>query len=60
MKVVELIPGIQYLPHASKKPKSTPTGVVVSSVEEAVLTSLEGLEEAIEDGEEPPIFFEDE
>ena len=28
-------------------------------MEEAVLVTLEGLEEAIEDREEPPIFFED-
>jgi len=29
-------------------------------MEEAILAMLEGLEEAIEDGEEPPIFLEDE
>ena len=58
-KVVRRIPRVQYLPHTSKKTNTTPTGVVVSSVEEAVLATLEGLEEAIEDGEEPPIFYED-
>jgi len=56
MKAVGLIPDIQYLPYASRKPKSTPTGVVVSSVEEVVLATLKGLAEYIEDGEEPPVF----
>jgi len=55
-KIVGLIPGIQPLRYASRKPKATPTGVVVSSIEEAVLATLECLEEAIEDGEEPLVF----
>jgi len=54
-KVVRLILGIQHLPYASRKPKSTPTRVIVSSMEEVVLTTLEGLEESIEDREEPLI-----
>ena len=58
-KAVALIPGVQHLPHTSRKPKATPIGVVVSSVEEAVLATLEGLEEAIEDREEPPIFLKE-
>lgn len=60
MKSFGLIPSVQYFPHASKKPKATPTGVVVSSMVEAVLATLECLQEAIEDGEEPPMLFEDE
>lgn len=55
-KAVELIPGIQHLPYASRKPKATPTAVVVSSVEEAFLATLEGLAEAIEDIEETLVF----
>ena len=54
-KTVELTPGVQDLPYASKKPKTTPKGVV-SSVEEVVLAMLEGLPEAIENEEEPPVF----
>jgi len=51
-----LIPGIQQLPYASRKPKTTPTGVVVSLAEEAILATLEDPEEVVEDGDEPPIF----
>ena len=58
-KADELILGVKYLPHTSKKPNATPTGVVVLFVEEEVLAILEGLEEFIEDSEEAPIFFED-
>jgi len=56
VKEVELIPGIQHLPYASRKPKATPTGAIVSLMEEVVLTTLEGLEEYIQYGEEPSIF----
>lgn len=55
-KAVGLIPGIQHLPYASRKPKATPTEVVVSSMEEVVLSTVEGLAEAIEDGGEPLVF----
>ena len=55
-KGFELIPIIQHLPYTSRKPKITPTRLFVSSVEEAVLATLEGLTEAIEDGEEPLVF----
>ena len=60
VKAVRLIPSIQHLPYASRKPKATPTGVVVSSVEEAVLATLEGLAKAIEEGEEPLVFWQGE
>jgi len=52
-----LIPDRQHLPRSSRNPKVAPTGVVVSLAEEVVLSTLEGLEEAIEDREEPPIFW---
>jgi len=51
-----LIPGIQDLSYVSKKPKTTPRGFFVSSMEEEFLAALKGLVEAIENGEEPPIF----
>jgi len=51
-----LITGIQHLTYASRKLKTTPTRVFVSSVEEAVLATLEGLAEAIEDRGEPMVF----
>jgi len=56
VKAVKLIPGIQNLPYTSRKPKATPTGVVVSLVVEVIIATLEGLAEAIEDKEEPPLF----
>lgn len=55
-KEFRLIPGIQDLPYASKKPNTTPIVVVVSSVVEAVLATLEVLAKAIENREEPPVF----
>jgi len=55
-KAVKLILGIQHLPYASRKPKITLTWVVVSSVEEVVLSTLEGLLEVVEDKEEPSVF----
>ena len=55
VKEFGLILGIQHLPYTSRKPKFTPTGVVVSSVEEAILTTIEALTEAIKYGEEPPV-----
>lgn len=60
MKAVKLIPCIQHNPYASRKPKATPIGVVVSSKEEAVLATLEGMAEAIEDGEEHSVFHQGE
>ena len=57
MKAVRLIPDKQHLPRTVRNPKTTPMGFVVSSVEEVVLATLEVLEEAIGDGEEPPIFL---
>lgn len=59
-KFVGLIPRIQHLPYTSRKPKTTPTRVVVSSLEEVVLATLEGLAKAIEDGEEPSFFWQGE
>jgi len=55
LRLFRLISGIQHLPCASRKLKTTPTRVVVSLVEEAVLATLEGLAEAIEDEEDPPV-----
>ena len=55
-KVVRLIPGIQHLPYALRKAKTTPTGVVVSLVEEVVLATLKVLAEVVENGKEPPVF----
>jgi len=59
-KAIKLIPRIQDLPYASRNPKTTPIGVVVSLMEEAVLATLEGLSEAIENREEPLVFQEGE
>ena len=56
LKAVRLIPGIHHVPYASRKPKATPTGVVVSLVEEVVLATLEGMAKAIEDEEETSVF----
>lgn len=42
------------------KKNTIPTGVVVSSVEEVILATLEGLAEAVENKEEPPFFLEGE
>ena len=55
-KADRLIADIQHVPYASKKSKATPTRVVVSLVEEAILATLKGRAEAIEDGEEPLVF----
>ena len=44
VKAVIMISGIQYLQHESKKLKSTPIAVVVSSVKEEVLNTGEALE----------------
>lgn len=59
MKEVRLILGVQHLPHTSRKLESTPIEVVVPPMEEAVFATLEGLEEDIEDGEEPSILLEE-
>lgn len=56
VKAVGLIPDIHHLTYVSRKSKATPTGVVVSLVEEAALATFQGLAEAIEDGEEPLVF----
>lgn len=54
-KAIRLIPGIKDLPYASRNPNTITTGIVVSSMEEVVLATLEGLEEAVENREEPLI-----
>jgi len=55
-ETVRLIVGIQHLLYISKKKKTTPTMAFVSSVKEEVLATLEGLEEVVEDREEPLVF----
>ena len=44
------------LPYSQNKKNTTPIGLVVSFVEEAILATLEKLAEAMEREEEPPLF----
>ena len=47
-KVIGLIPRVYTLSYSQRKQKTTPTRVVVSSVEEAIFATLEELVEAVE------------
>lgn len=56
-KVVGLIPGVIILPYSPNKNKTTSIGIVVSSVEEVVLATLEELADSMEREEEPGYFI---
>ena len=59
-KAVGLIPGVHNLPSSQRKQKTIPTRVVVSSVEEVILATLEELAEVVENEEEPLVFLQGE
>jgi len=47
-KSIRLIPGVISLPYSRKKNKTTSIGIVVSTLEEAVLCTLEELADSME------------
>jgi len=52
-KAIGLIPGAQNLPHFMNRQETTPTDIVVSTMEYLAFSTLEELEESADDMEHP-------
>lgn len=55
-KFVGLISGVLSLPYSLKKNKTTPTGIVISTLEYFFLSTLQELVDSVENAKEPPLF----